>query len=64
MHVDVLSPADRVIKLVRGFNIDWKKSIELINQDVMESFPNFKNGTQILQVCNSIMKYENPRLLD
>ena len=35
---------------MKGFNADWKKSIELINQDVMRSFTNFKNGTQILQV--------------
>ena len=40
----------RVTQIVKGFNADWKKSIELINQDVMRSFTNFKNGTQILQV--------------
>lgn len=39
----------RVQQIVRGFNADWKKAIELINQDVMRSFTNFKNGTQILQ---------------
>jgi len=40
-----------VTQLVRGFNSDWKKAIELINHDVMTSFTNFKNGTQIMQVC-------------
>ena len=42
--------AGKVTQLVRGFNSDWKKAIELINQDVMRSFTNFKNGTQIMQV--------------
>lgn len=40
----------RIQQLVRGFAADWKKSIELINQDIMRSFSNFKNGTTILQV--------------
>ena len=35
---------------MRGFNADWKRSIEAINQAVMQSFTNFKNGTAILQV--------------
>ncbi|XP_046548963.1 vacuolar protein sorting-associated protein 52 homolog isoform X1 [Haliotis rubra] len=39
----------RVQQIVRGFNNDWKKALETINQDVMRSFTNFKNGTQILQ---------------
>jgi len=45
-----LSAAGKVTQLVRGFNSDWKKAIELINHDVMTSFTNFKNGTQIMQV--------------
>ena len=40
----------RIQQLVRGFASDWKKSIEELNQDVMHSFTNFKNGTAILQV--------------
>ena len=40
----------RIQQLVRGFAADWKKSIEVLNQDVMQSFTNFKNGTAILQV--------------
>ncbi len=44
----------RVQQLVRGFAANWKKSIEELNQDIMQSFTNFKNGTAILQV---IMRY-------
>ena len=40
----------RLQQLVRGFAADWKKSIETLNQDIMQSFTNFKNGTAILQV--------------
>jgi hypothetical protein len=40
----------RVQSIVRGFNSDWKRALELINGDVMRAFTNFKNGTQILQV--------------
>lgn len=40
----------RVQSIVRGFNNDWKRALELINGDVMRAFTNFKNGTQILQV--------------
>ena len=36
--------------LVKGFLNDWKKSLELINQEIMRSFTNFKNGQTILQV--------------
>jgi hypothetical protein len=41
----------RIQQLVRGFSNDWKKSIEELNQDIMHSFTNFRNGTTILQVC-------------
>lgn len=40
----------RIQQLVRGFAANWKKSIEELNEDVMQSFTNFKNGTAILQV--------------
>ncbi|XP_005095273.1 vacuolar protein sorting-associated protein 52 homolog isoform X2 [Aplysia californica] len=39
----------RVQQIVRGFNSDWKRALESINQEVMRAFTNFKNGTQILQ---------------
>ncbi|CAM4565131.1 unnamed protein product [Lepidochelys kempii] len=39
----------RVTQLVRGFSTTWKASVELLSQDVMRSFSNFKNGTSIIQ---------------
>jgi len=39
----------RIQQLVRGFAAEWKRSIEILNQEVMQSFTNFKNGTAILQ---------------
>lgn len=49
-NVERLKSEERkIMQLVRGFNNDWKKAIEIINQDTMRSFTNFKNGTQILQ---------------
>ena len=50
LKVTFVCVSGRVNQLVRGFNSEWKKAIEIINQDVMRSFTNFKNGTQILQV--------------
>jgi len=48
----------RVGQLVRAFNNDWKKAIDTINQDVMRSFTNFKNGTNILQgVLTQLIQY-------
>ena len=44
---------ERIQQLVRGFASDWKRSIENINQEIMRSFSNFKNGTTILQVSRS-----------
>lgn len=40
-----------VNSLVKGFSNDWKKSLELINQEIMRSFTNFKNGQAILQAA-------------
>ena len=45
----------RVQQLVRGFAADWKRSIESINQEIMRSFSNFKNGTAILQVSKEFL---------
>ncbi|KAK2920612.1 hypothetical protein Q8A73_000097 [Channa argus] len=39
----------RITQLVRGFSSTWKQSVELMSQDVMRSFTNFKNGTSIIQ---------------
>lgn len=41
---------DRVPNIIRSFNEGWKKSIEQLNSEIMQSFTNFKNGTIILQV--------------
>ena len=35
--------------LIKNFLNDWKKSLDLINQEIMRSFTNFKNGQAILQ---------------
>ncbi|BHF68866.1 Vacuolar protein sorting-associated protein 52 [Sparganum proliferum] len=39
----------RVTHIVKGFNIDWKNSIEKINGEIMLEFANFTLGTQIFQ---------------
>ncbi|KAL1422907.1 hypothetical protein MTO96_021628 [Rhipicephalus appendiculatus] len=41
----------KVIMLIRSFNSGWKKAIDDINQDIMQTFTNFKNGTNILQAA-------------
>ncbi|CAF0734135.1 unnamed protein product [Brachionus calyciflorus] len=40
---------NHVNPLIKNFTNDWKKSLELINQEIMRSFTNFKNGQAILQ---------------
>jgi len=42
---------NKVTQIVRSFSADWKRSIEAINHEILQSFTNFKNGTNILQVC-------------
>ncbi|VDK83209.1 unnamed protein product [Onchocerca ochengi] len=42
--------SDSVTKIVRSFCAHWKKSIDAINNEIVRSFTNFKNGTNILQV--------------
>jgi vacuolar protein sorting-associated protein 52 len=42
-----------VSPLVKSFLNDWKKSLDLINQEIMRSFSNFKNGQNILQATLS-----------
>jgi len=36
-------------QIIRTFGNDWRKSYELINQEIMRTFTNFKNGQAILQ---------------
>ena len=35
--------------LIAEFNAGWKSALDAINKEVLGSFPNFKNGTNILQ---------------
>uniref|UniRef100_A0A914CG91 Vacuolar protein sorting-associated protein 52 homolog n=1 Tax=Acrobeloides nanus TaxID=290746 RepID=A0A914CG91_9BILA len=41
----------KVTQIVRSFSADWKRSIEAINHEILQSFTNFKNGTNILQTA-------------
>ncbi|KAM7542365.1 hypothetical protein Aperf_G00000007122 [Anoplocephala perfoliata] len=43
----------RVTRIVKGFNIDWKNSIEKINGEIMLEFANFTLGTQIFHALLS-----------
>ncbi|GFO17732.1 vacuolar protein sorting-associated protein 52-like protein [Plakobranchus ocellatus] len=47
--ITLISEEKRVQQIVRGFNNDWKRVLESINQEVMRAFTKFKNGTQIFQ---------------
>lgn len=39
----------RVGNILVSFNSRWKNSLDELNKEVLNSFPNFKNGTSILQ---------------
>uniref|UniRef100_A0A8V5GYS9 Vacuolar protein sorting-associated protein 52 homolog n=1 Tax=Melopsittacus undulatus TaxID=13146 RepID=A0A8V5GYS9_MELUD len=39
----------RVSHLARGFSGSWRSSVEVLSQEVMSSFSNFRNGTSIIQ---------------
>lgn len=41
----------QIQQIIRDFAVQWKAAIESINQEVMRSFSNFKNGTAILQAA-------------
>ncbi|VDK22615.1 unnamed protein product [Anisakis simplex] len=49
--------SEKVTAIVRSFSANWKKSIDAINKQILESFTNFKNGTNILQVHFSNFLY-------
>ncbi|KAK6112916.1 Vps52 / Sac2 family protein [Brugia pahangi] len=50
--------SDNVAKIVRSFCANWKKSIDAINNEIVRSFANFKNGTNILQATfTQIIQY-------
>lgn len=57
MHYSYVYFTERVQQIVRGFNNDWKRALEMINGEVMRAFTNFKNGTQILQVDRYTIVY-------
>uniref|UniRef100_A0A1I7ZIC9 Vacuolar protein sorting-associated protein 52 homolog n=1 Tax=Steinernema glaseri TaxID=37863 RepID=A0A1I7ZIC9_9BILA len=40
-----------ITDIVKAFSADWKKSIDAINREILTSFTNFKNGTNILQAA-------------
>lgn len=49
-QIDGLKKSEnRVMPLVKSFAKNWKSSLDGINQEIMNSFTNFKNGTAILQ---------------
>ena len=52
--VKVSQYIEHIHQIVKGFSNDWKKAFDLINQDIMRTFTNFKNGTAILQVKNGL----------
>ncbi|KAL3991087.1 Vps52 / Sac2 family protein [Acanthocheilonema viteae] len=50
--------SDSVTKIVRSFCANWKKSIDAVNNEIVRSFANFKNGTNILQMTfTQIVQY-------
>ena len=56
---------EHIHQIVKGFSSDWKKALDLINQDIMRTFTNFKNGTAILQVISPLcmLPYQYVELL-
>ena len=50
----------KIQTLIKSFADGWKRSIDAIDSDVMRSFPNFKNGTAILQeaLTQLVLYYE------
>jgi len=44
--------------ICKNFNLKWKSSIDKMNNEIMRSFTNFKNGTNLLQSClNGLVQY-------
>lgn len=48
---------DKLTSVIRSFSANWKRSIDGINGEIVKSFTNFKNGTNILQVRSRIWSY-------
>ncbi|KAI6191229.1 Vacuolar protein sorting-associated protein 52-like protein [Aphelenchoides bicaudatus] len=41
----------KITQIIRAFSADWKRSLESINTEILRSFTNLKNGTNILQTA-------------
>lgn len=49
---------DKLTAVVQSFSANWRRSIDAINGEVVKSFTNFKNGTNILQaVFTQLVQY-------
>ena len=46
---DLRNQESRIASIIAHFNSSWKSSLDSLNGEVLNSFPNFKNGTNILQ---------------
>ncbi|VDP14996.1 unnamed protein product [Soboliphyme baturini] len=47
--------------ITKAFNSEWKQNIERINQEIMTSFSNFRNGTAILQNALTLLIHYHQR---
>ncbi|XP_055356610.1 vacuolar protein sorting-associated protein 52 homolog [Paramacrobiotus metropolitanus] len=48
----------KIAGIVRGFNNNWKKAMDDINAEVLRTFNNFKQGTNILQTAlTNLLQY-------
>uniref|UniRef100_A0A914HU87 Vacuolar protein sorting-associated protein 52 homolog n=1 Tax=Globodera rostochiensis TaxID=31243 RepID=A0A914HU87_GLORO len=41
----------KVVQIIRTFSAEWRRSIESINNEILHSFTNLKNGANILQMA-------------
>ena len=49
---------ENIQAICSNFNNKWKSSLDRMNQEIMRSFTNFKNGTSLLQSClNGLVQY-------
>ncbi|KAE9419192.1 hypothetical protein Angca_009057 [Angiostrongylus cantonensis] len=49
---------DKLTAVIQSFSANWRRSIDTINGEVVKSFTNFKNGTNILQaVFTHLVQY-------
>ena len=46
---DLRNQESKIASIICHFNSSWKTSLDSLNGEVLNSFPNFKNGTNILQ---------------